>query len=256
MRNRSILIRTRIRLLNDHYTDGSCYRDEKDFQPIFGALQYTWIYTGVQQYSVQCTVYRPLCCGRRGLVRRRCIPDTSAQEGGSGGSEKGGREGVGRGVGREWEYSYLKLFPGVWYPAELCSAGSDTPKNFVRRSIRPRRMLFCGVSDLTGKLRPRRIRRKSFESLPFSLKGHFSKIICMYKVHYQRLIVSMLKEPPILKMFFCSVGYDTPRNHFRIRISRRIQNGNQKYCGAWIRGPYEVDSWKKPEAKNLVLLYL
>jgi hypothetical protein len=30
----------------------------------------------------------------------------------------------------------------------------------------------------------------------------------MYKLHYPRLIVSMLKEPPILKMVFCSAGYD------------------------------------------------
>jgi hypothetical protein len=41
----------------------------------------------------------------------------------------------------------------------------------------------------------------------------------------------MLKEPPILKIFFGSVGYDTPRNHLRIRISRRIRNGYQKYLG-------------------------
>ncbi len=198
----------------------------------------------------------------------------------------------------------------MWYPTELCSAGSDTPQDFVRRSIRPRRklfygvsdpteqasaikythlchcsagsdtpqdlvprglippqdlvlrglipcrILFCGVSDPTDKLRPRRIRRKSFKSLPFSLKGHFPKIVCMYKLHYPRLIESMLKEPPILKMFFCSARYDTPRNHFRIWISRRIGNRNQKHFWAWIRGPYGVDSWKKPEAKNLVLLYL
>ncbi len=124
------------------------------------------------------------------------------------------------------------------------------------QNIRPRRTLFCWVSDPTGKLRPLRIRRKSFESLPFSLKGHFLKIICIYELRYPRLIVSMLKEPPILKMVFCSAGYDTPRNHFRIRISRRIRNGNKKYFRAWIRGPYRVNSWKKPEAKNLVLLYL
>jgi hypothetical protein len=45
------------------------------------------------------------------------------------------------------KYSYLKLFPRVWYPAELCSAGSDTPQDFVRRSIRPSSTLFCRVSD-------------------------------------------------------------------------------------------------------------
>ncbi len=153
-------------------------------------------------------------------------------------------------------YTYLSLLCGVWYPARLGSAGSDTKQDLVLWGLIPCRILFCGVSDPTGKLRPCRIRRKSFESLPFSLKGHFSKMVCAYKLHYPRLIVSMLKEPPILKMDFCSAGYDTPRNHFRIWISRRIRKGNQKYFGAWIRGPYEVDSWKKPEAKNLVLLYL
>ncbi len=169
------------------------------------------------------------------------------------------------------------LFCGVSDPAEQasalkythlchCSAGSDTPQDLVPwgdtqqdlvlRGLIPRRILFSGVSDPTGKLRPRRISQKSFESLPFSLKVHFSKIVCMYKLHYPRLIVSMLKEPPILKMDFCSARYDTLRNYFRIWISRRIRKGNQKYFGAWIRGLYEVDSWKKPEAKNRLLLYL
>jgi hypothetical protein len=146
------------------------------------------------------------------------------------------------------------LFCRVSYPARLGSAGSDTPQDLVLRGLIPCRILFYGVSDPTGKLRPRRIRLKSFESLPFSLKGHFSKIVCMYKQHYPRLIVSILTEPPILKMVFCSAGYDTPRNHIRIRISWRIRNGNPKYFGPWIRGPY--DSWKKTVAKNLVLLYL
>jgi hypothetical protein len=41
----------------------------------------------------------------------------------------------------------LMLFCGVWYPAGLCSAGSDTPQDFVKRGIRPRKTLFCGVSD-------------------------------------------------------------------------------------------------------------
>jgi hypothetical protein len=122
-------------------------------------------------------------------------------------------------------YTSLSLFCGVWYPARFGSAGSDTPQDLDLRGLIPRRILFCGVSDPTDKLRPRRIRRKSFKSLPFSLKGHFSKIVCMYKLHYPRLKVSTLKEPPILKMIFCSAGYDTPRNHIQIRISRRIQNG-------------------------------
>ncbi len=40
-----------------------------------------------------------------------------------------------------------KLFSGVWYPAILCSSGSDTPQGIVRQGIRPHRTLFCGVSD-------------------------------------------------------------------------------------------------------------
>jgi hypothetical protein len=171
----------------------------------------------------------------------------------------------------------------VWYPAELCSTGSDTPQDFVRRSIRPRRTLFCGGLILLGPRRTsvcykiytslsllcrvwyparscsmgsdtsqdfvlRGIRphwqiktpqnqRKKFKSLQFSLKGHFSKIVCMYKLHYPRLIVSMLKEPPILKMVFCSAGYDTPRNHFRIR------NRNQEYFWCMNEGPIGGWGW-------------
>ncbi len=72
----------------------------------------------------------------------------------------------------------LSLFSGVWNPARLGSAGSDTPQDLVLRGLIPRRILFCGVSDPTGKLRPRGI-RWSFESLPFSLKGHFEN--CQHK---------------------------------------------------------------------------
>ncbi len=154
------------------------------------------------------------------------------------------------------KYTHLSLFFGIWYPARLGLARSDTPQDLVLWGLIPRRILFCGVSDPTGKLRPRRIRQKSFKSLPLSLKGHFSKIVCMYKLHYPRLILSMLKEPPMLKIVFCSTGYDTTWNHFQIQISRRIRYRNQKYFRARIRGLYGVDSWKKPEAKNLVLLYL
>jgi hypothetical protein len=147
-----------------------------------------------------------------------------------------------------------KLFCGVSDPAEqvyaikctqhcYCSAGSDTPQDLVLRGLIPGRVLVCG-----GKWRPR--------SLPFSLKGHFSKIVCMYKLHYPRHIWSMLKEPPIWKFFLCSAGSDTPQHNFEIWISPRIRTRIQKCFRVWIRGPYGVDSWKKPGAKNLVLLYL
>ncbi len=35
----------------------------------------------------------------------------------------------------------------MWFPAEQSPAGSDTPQDLVRRSIRPRGTLFCRVSD-------------------------------------------------------------------------------------------------------------
>jgi hypothetical protein len=116
--------------------------------------------------------------------------------------------------------------------------------------------LFWGVSDPAEKLRPCRTRRKSFESLPFSLKGHCSKIGCMYKLHYPRHIGFMLKEPPIWNFFLSSAESDTPQNDFEIRISLRIWTRIRKCLRVWIRGPFGVDSWKKPGAKNLKLLYL
>ncbi len=107
-------------------------------------------------------------------------------------------------------YTTLPLFCGVWYPARLSSAGSDTTQGLVLRGLIPCRILYCGVSDPAGKLRPRRTRRKSFESLPFTLKGLFSKIGCMYKLHYPRHIGFMLKEPPIWN-FFCVLRGLIPR---------------------------------------------
>ncbi len=128
-------------------------------------------------------------------------------------------------------YTTLPLFCGVWFPAGLCSAGSDTPQNFVKQGIRPHTILFCGVSDPADKLRPRRTKRKSVESLPFSLKGLFSKIVCMYKLHNPRHIWSMLKEPPIWKFFCVLRGLIPPQNNFEIRISPRIRTRNRKSLG-------------------------
>jgi hypothetical protein len=145
------------------------------------------------------------------------------------------------------------LFRRVWYHAGLCSGGSNTPQVFVKRDIRPHRTLFYGVSDpaeqvyaikctqlchcsagsdtpqdfvlwgkLTGKIRPRRTRQKSFESLPFSLKGHFLKIICMYKLHYPRHIGSMLKEPPIW-IFFVPRGLIPRRTTLKFEYLRELE---------------------------------
>jgi hypothetical protein len=154
-------------------------------------------------------------------------------------------------------YTTLKLFCGVWYPARLSSVGSDTPQDLVLRGLIPSRILFCGVSDSAGKLRPRRTRRKSFESFPFSLKGHFSKIVCMYKIStLPKANRIHAKRAPYLKIFLCSAGFNTPQNNFEIRISPRIRTRIRKCLRVWIRGPYGVDSWKKPGTKHLVLLYL
>ncbi len=111
-------------------------------------------------------------------------------------------------------HTTLPLFCGVWYPARLSSVGSDTPQDLVLWGLIPRRIFFCGVSDPAGKLRPHRTRRKTFESLAFSLKGHFLKIVCTYKLHCPRPIGNMLKEPPIWKMIFCSAGSYAPQNNF------------------------------------------
>ncbi len=132
-------------------------------------------------------------------------------------------------------YTTLPLFCGVWYPARLSfagirprrirvcytmyttlpfSVGSDTPQGLVLRGLIPRWILFCGVSDPAGKLRPCRTGRKRFESLPFSLNGHFLKIGCKYKLHDPRHIGLMLKEHSIWKIFLCSAGSDTPQNNF------------------------------------------
>ncbi len=143
-------------------------------------------------------------------------------------------------------YATLPLFCGVWYPTRLSSVGSDTPQDIVIQGLKPRKMLFCGVSDPADRLRPRGTRQKSFESLPFSLKEHFSKIVCMHKLHYPRHIWFMLKEPLSEKQFF------VPRSLIPLIIRTRIWNCFR----VWIGCSYVVDSWKKPKAKNLVLLSL
>jgi hypothetical protein len=40
------------------------------------------------------------------------------------------------------------LFCGIWYPAGLCSAGYDTPQDFVLRGLIPRRTLLSGYQTL------------------------------------------------------------------------------------------------------------
>ncbi len=150
----------------------------------------------------------------------------------------------------------MPLFCGVWYPARLSSAGSDTPQGLVLRGLIPRRTLFCGVSDPAGKLRTCRTRRKSFESLPFSLKGHFSKIGCMYKLHYPRHIGFMLKEP-LSEIFFCVLrGPIPPRTTFKFEYLWEFEPEFENFLGYELGAHMGSIHEKKPGAKNLVLLYL
>ncbi len=120
-------------------------------------------------------------------------------------------------------YTTLPLFCGVWYPARLTSAGSDTPQDLVLRGLIPRRILLCGVSDPAGKLRPHRTWWKSFESLPFSLKEQVAKIVCMYKLDYQRHTGSMLKEPPIWNFFCVPQGLIPRRTTFKFEYLQEFE---------------------------------
>jgi hypothetical protein len=115
------------------------------------------------------------------------------------------------------------MFCVVWNPTRLSSAGSDTLQGLVLPGLIPRRILFCGVSDPADKLRPRRTRRKSFESLPFSLKGHFSEIGYMYKLHYPRHIGFMLQEPPIWKYLLSSAGCRPRRTTLKFEYLREFE---------------------------------
>jgi hypothetical protein len=78
----------------------------------------------------------------------------------------------------------------------------------------------------------------------------------MYKLHYPRLIVSMLKEPNISKMVFVLRGM-IPRGttfkfkflgEFEIEIKNILEHESGTHMG--------LIHEKKIEAKNLVLLYL
>jgi hypothetical protein len=123
--------------------------------------------------------------------------------------------------------------------------GSHNPQDLVLPGLIPHRILFCRVSDPAGKLRPRRIRQKSFKSLPFSLKGHFLKMVCMYKLYYPRLIVSVLKEPPILKMFFlfCGVLEHESGAHMGLIHEKNQRPKISCYCPFKKNSVYIVSSW-------------
>jgi hypothetical protein len=56
----------------------------------------------------------------------------------------------------------------------------------------------------------------------------------MYKLHYPRLIVSMLQEPPILQMVFCSAGYEFEFEYlgeFEIEIKNILEQESGAHMG-------------------------
>ncbi len=185
-----------------------------------------------------------------------------------------------------------KLFHGVWYPAGSGSAGSDTLQDFVRQGIRPRRTLFCGVSGpaeqvsainvhnsaivLRGLI-PRKTKflgvwypAGSCSAGPdtpqaFVLRGirpcwqiktpwkqtkEFWELAIAFK---GTLFENCL--PTILKMFFliCWVWYPVAQL-LNLKIYENSDR-NSKFFRVWITGPYGINSWKKPEFENLMLLY-
>jgi hypothetical protein len=142
-----------------------------------------------------------------------------------------------------------------------CSAGSDTPQDLVLQGLiprreglvlqglMPRRIFFCGVSDPAGKLRPRRTRRKSFECLPFSLKGHFLKIVCIYKLHYPRHICPCLKSP-LSESFFCVLRGIRPRRttlkfEYLREFKPKFENVLGYELGAHMGWIHEKNQWPK-----------
>jgi hypothetical protein len=62
----------------------------------------------------------------------------------------------------------------------------------------------------------------------------------MYKLHYPRLVVSMLKEPPILKWIFVLRGMIPRGTTFKFEYLGEFEKEIKKNWG--MRGPYEVDS--------------
>jgi hypothetical protein len=121
-----------------------------------------------------------------------------------------------------------------------CSAGSDTPQDFVLWGIRPSLQIKTPQNQL-----------KKFESLTFSLKGHYSKTVCMHKLHYPRHIGSVLKDPHILKINFCSAGSDTPGNNFLNSNNFKNTSQNSKMFQGMNQGPIWGQFMKNQKPKIL-----
>jgi len=66
------------------------------------------------------------------------------------------------------------------------------------------------------------------------------------------------KKRAVNKNFFCILQVLLPGvlKYFREYLSPRKLKYGRKYFSMWIQGPGTIDSWKKPELKNIMLLSL
>ena len=123
-----------------------------------------------------------------------------------------------------------------------------TLQNKTLPGIRPRRTKSCGVSDPA----------EQWQSCV-----HFIADTCSAGSDTPQNNILRGLIPRLTK--FCGVsdpaeqspaGSQTPRDNIQKRLFLQIRKRIQKYFRVWIRGLNGVDSWKKPEVKNLVLLSL
>ncbi len=119
-----------------------------------------------------------------------------------------------------------------------CSAGSDTPQNFVLWGIRP-----------SWQIKTPQNQTKKFWELAILFKGHFSKIGCMYKLHYPRHIGFMLKESPIWKFFCVPRGLIPRRTTLKLEYFRdfepEFENVSGYELGAHMRSIHEKNQGPK-----------
>jgi hypothetical protein len=136
----------------------------------------------------------------------------------------------------------------VWYPAELCSVGSDTPQDFVRQCIRPHRTLFCGVSDPTEQASAIKHTHLCHCSAGSDTpQDTFGKSFACINYTTQGLYYPCLKKHQSWKWFFVLRGMIPCGTTFEFEylgeVEIEIKNILEHESGYWI------DSWKKPVAK-------
>ncbi len=121
---------------------------------------------------------------------------------------------------------------GVWYPAGLCSVGSDTPQDFVKRGIIPCRTLFCGVSDPAEQVCATKCTQLCYcyagSDTPqdLVLRGLIPRRVLFCGVLFCGVLFCGVWYPA----GFCSVGSDTPqefvlwgiRPHWQIKTPQNL----------------------------------